>query len=109
MFLKFDTKFLFVSVFDLFCRRFFMKSRFFRTSLILFILITFFLSFSVICFAEVISEENGVFESAVSGNVVDSPSKENSLPNTSLDSEKKEVTEETDSKIETETKNMMKK
>ena len=81
-----------------------MKSRFFRTSLILFILITFFLSFSVICFAEVISEENGVFESAVSGNVVDSPSKENSVPNTSLDSEKKEVTEETDSKIETETK-----
>ena len=74
-----------------------MKSRFFRTSFLLFIIIIFTFSFPVISFAEDTSEENGVFESAVSGNVVDSPSKENSVSDKILsDSEKSDKSEVSD-------------
>ena len=74
-----------------------MKSRFFRTSLILFTIITLCFSFSFIGFAEDTSEENGVFESAVSGNVVESTSKESPVSAKISDSEK---TEDKDLKVE---------
>ena len=75
-----------------------MKSRFFRTSLILFTIITLCFSFSFIGFAEDTSEENGVFESAVSGNVVESTSKENPVSAKISDTESK--SEVKDSKVE---------